>query len=98
MWFIDAILVFAILIIATVFLSAGWFLAHRLSSEAEQPETLRWLTQWTIKGFVVPFAIWAITNAGWTGMFLPRLAFLRFTGLTGSGWAFEFLVVLTIGT
>ncbi|TAL00952.1 MAG: hypothetical protein EPO07_09030, partial [Verrucomicrobia bacterium] len=98
MWFVDSILVFVILVIAGIFLSAGWFLTQRLSSDAEKPETSRWLVQWMIKGFAVPFLIWAVVNTGWTGTFLPRMAFLRYTGVNTGGHAFEFLVVVAIGT
>ena len=43
---------------------AAWVGAIRLASEADRPRTTRWLWGWSIKGLLLPVALWSVMNFG----------------------------------
>jgi len=45
-------------------LGAGWVGAARLAAEGDGRPTFRWLLGWSIKGLLLPLAIWAVMNIG----------------------------------
>jgi len=44
--------------------SAGWVALLRLAGGDRRLETFRWLRGWTLKGLLVPLALWAVLNLG----------------------------------
>jgi hypothetical protein len=47
-----------------VLVAAAWGLVLRLAPEHGRPEDRRWLAGWSLKGLLLPLALWAVMNLG----------------------------------
>src|SRR5262245_2860056 len=56
------------------FVAFAWISAYRLANEREQPRIRHWLLPWSLKGLVVPLAIWAAMNFGFSFELRPFLS------------------------
>jgi hypothetical protein len=76
---------------------AGWILTVRLAPEAQQPQKLRWLIYWSLKGLLVPLAVWAIMNLGLTWYLQPFMPQIQAAQVSGKGWSATYFRVLWAG-
>lgn len=76
--------------------AAGW-LSLRLTREARRRELTKWLAAWVSKGFLVPLAIWGLMNLGLSWNLQAFMPDVQAAQNRGSGWASEFIHVLSIG-
>jgi hypothetical protein len=66
---------------------AGWALALRLTPEAQRPAERRRLLNWTIKGALIPVAIWMVMNLGVSWELQPFLPQIQAARSSGGSWA-----------
>ena len=88
--------------LACAVLSAGlvafvWFTAQRLAPEGNGLQLRRWLVSWSIRGFLVPFVIWALMNVGLSLSLQPFMPSIQSAQHRGGPWVQEFLKVAAIG-
>jgi len=72
-------------------------MTFRLSPEAKRPRLIRWLLNWSLKGMLLPLAIWALMNIGlswYLPAFMPQIQAAQ---NSGTGWAEEFFHVTATG-
>jgi hypothetical protein len=73
------------------FVAAAWALVYRLTPEHRRRQILHWLGAWSLKGLVVPLALWALMNIGLSfelQPFIPRIQLVR---NAGGHWYFTYL-------
>lgn len=65
------------------FVTFAWVTAYRLTREHEHPQIPRWLLPWSVKGLLVPLAIWAAMNFGFSfelQPFMPQVQVAQSAG------------------
>ncbi len=75
----------------------SWVMAYRLTPEQRRSHAGRWLLKWSVKGLVLPSAIWGVMNLGvswWLQPFMPQVQAAQNSGLP---WFPEFLRVGATG-
>ena len=77
--------------------STAWVLSYRLTPKRLWPKNLRWLMVWSIKGFLVPMATWAILNVGLAWNLQPFMPQVQAAQNSGRGWLGAFFRVLDQG-
>jgi hypothetical protein len=76
---------FALSILGITFVACTWGMVYRLTPQFRRRQTLRWLLFWSLKGLVLPFAIWALMNLGLSWdlqAFMPRIQAAQNAGIT----------------
>ena len=76
---------------------AGWIMTIRLTPEPARSRRLRWLRDWSIKGLLVPLALWAVMNVGLSWNLQPFMPQVQIAQNSGSGWLPAFFRVLLDG-
>lgn len=78
------------------FVTFAWVTAYRLKRGYEHPEIPRWLIPWSLKGLLVPLAIWAAMNFGFSFKLHPFMPQVQ--AAQGAGrWFPAFLVYSSYG-
>ena len=75
----------------------AWVMVYRLMPEHDRPASLRWLLEWSLKGLLVPLAIWSVMNIGVSWNLQPFMPLVQAAQNSGKGWALAFVRVLTAG-
>jgi hypothetical protein len=87
----------ALLLISMVLAGIGWGMVYRLTPEHKRRKSLRWLGVWSLKGLVLPLAIWLLMNIGLSWNLQPFMPQIQAAQNSGTGWAAEFLKVMAKG-
>jgi hypothetical protein len=82
---------------STACIGTGWIMSWRLAREENQPETIRWLTRWSIKGLAVPLLIWILMNVGLSWRLQPFMPQIQAAQNSGGSWLPVFLEVVAAG-
>ena len=77
--------------------SAAWILSQGLTPERRQPQLRRSLVVWSVKGLVVPLAIWALMNVGLSWNLQPYMPQIQAAKNSGSEWFPVYLRVVATG-
>jgi hypothetical protein len=76
---------------------AGWVMALRLAPEPARAARQRWLVFWSLKGLLLPLAIWAIMNVGLSWNLQAFMPQVQAAQNSGKGWFEAFCWVLGKG-
>src|SRR5208283_5194954 len=87
----------ALLFLCVVFVAIGWVMAFRLAPEPERSRSWRWLLGWSIKGLLVPLAIWTVMNLGVSWNLQPFMPQVQAARNRGGNWFPAFLLVASAG-
>ncbi len=87
----------ALLFLGGVAVSAAWVLSYELTPERRHPQLRRSLLVWSVKGLLVPLAIWALMNLGLSWNLQPFMPQVQAAQNSGSGWFPEYLRVVGVG-
>jgi tetratricopeptide (TPR) repeat protein len=87
----------ALFVLSAASVAATWMLSHLLTPERRHPQLLRWLIAWSVKGLLVPLAIWALMNLGLSWNLQPFMPQVQAAQNSGSDWFPEYLRVLATG-
>ena len=82
---------------SAAFVGAGWIMTVRLAPEAAQWQRLRWLLYWSLKGLLLPLALWAVMNIGLSWNLQPFMPQIQAAQNSGKGWSATFFRVLLAG-
>jgi len=77
---------FALSILGTIFVVGAVGLVYRLTPPFRRRQTLFWLLFWSIKGLVLPFALWAVMNIGLSWNFQPFMPSIQAAQNAGISW------------
>jgi hypothetical protein len=88
---------FSLLFLGIVFIAIPWGLSLRLTPETKRGRIVRWLLSWSIKGLLVPLALWATINLGLSWNLQPFMPEVQAARNRGGNWGSEFLRVAAIG-
>lgn len=77
--------------------TAAWVLAYGLTPERRQPQLRRLLLPWSVKGLLVPLAIWALMNFGLSWNLQPFMPQVQAAQNAGSDWFPAYLRVVGFG-
>jgi len=90
--------IFLLLLFLSVGLAAaGWFMAWRLAPETRRRPQARWLLAWSVKGLLIPFAIWVLMNLGLSWNLQPFMPQIQAAQNGGANWFPAFLRVAVAG-
>lgn len=84
-------------LLGTVFVTVPWTLTVRLTPEEKRERVKRWLTSWSLKGLLMPMALWAIMNVGLTWALQPFMPEVQAARLRGGNWFPEYVDVVGNG-
>src|ERR1051325_3068911 len=87
----------ALFLLSTAFITAGWVMSSRLVAEHNRRRHQAWLLSWSIKGMVIPFALWVLVNIGLSWQLQPFMPAIQAARNAGGDWFSEFLRVVAIG-
>ena len=65
--------------------------------EEKQRQTIRWLTDWSIKGLAAPLIIWILMNIGLSWRLQPFMPQIQAAQNGGGSWFPVFLRVIAVG-
>lgn len=82
--------------LSAAFVCAACVLVYYLSSEDEWPRHRRWLASWSVKGLLVPCALWALMNIGLSWRLQPFMPEVQVAKAAGA-WFPAYLRVVAIG-
>ena len=77
--------------------SAAWVLAHGLTPERRHRQLRRSLILWSVKGLLVPLAIWALMNLGLSWNLQPFMPQVQAAQNSGGNWFPAYLRVVAAG-
>ena len=83
--------------LSTALIGAVWVMVYRLTPERDRSKNLHWLLWWSLRGLVVPLALWAIINVGISWNLQPFMPQVQAAQNSGKGWLLEFVRVLVAG-
>jgi hypothetical protein len=86
-----------VLILGAVFVGAAWGLVWRLAPDRYRGPGRRWLTVWSLKGLLVPLALWAVMNLGISWELQPFMPQVQAAQNGGGRWFPVFLRVAANG-
>ena len=87
----------SLLFLSGVAVSAAWVLSYGLTPERRHPQLRRSLLLWSVKGLLVPLAIWALMNLGLSWNLQPFMTQVQAAQNSGSGWFPAYLRVVAVG-
>lgn len=76
---------------------ATWWLSLRLTPEDARKSLTGWLAGWSVRGILIPLALWAVMNLGISWNLQPFMPEVQAAQNSGLGWAQEFLHVFAAG-
>lgn len=77
---------FALSILGFTFIVLAWAMVYRLTPPFRQRQMLRWLLFWSLKGLVLPFALWALINVGLSWDLQPFIPNIQAAQNAGTNW------------
>jgi hypothetical protein len=77
--------------------AAAWGLIWRLAPEHDRPGDRRWLVEWSLKGLVLPLALWAVMNLGVSWDLQPFMPEIQAAQNKGGKWFPVYCQVLAGG-
>src|SRR5271169_941700 len=77
--------------------AAGWVLSYGLTPERRQPQLRRTLLVWSVKGLLVPLAIWVLMNLGLSWNLQPFMPQIQAAKNGGGDWFPAYLRVVSFG-
>jgi hypothetical protein len=80
-----------------VAVSAAWVLSFGLIPEDRHSELRRSFLRWSARGLLVPLAIWALMNVGFSWRLQPFMPQVQAAQNSGAGWFPAYLRVVGIG-
>lgn len=90
-------IILALSILSAASIAAGWVLSYSLIPERRHPQLLRPLITWSVKGLLVPLAIWALMNLGLSWNLQPFMPQVQAAQNNGGAWFPEYLRALAVG-
>ena len=87
----------ALCFLSALAVGAAWILTQGLTLEQRQGQLRRWLLRWSVKGLLVPLAIWALMNAGLSWNLQPFMPQIQAAKNAGSDWFPVYLRVVAAG-
>jgi len=87
----------ALFVLSAASVATAWMLSYLLIPERRHPQLLRSLIAWSVKGLLVPLAIWALMNLGLSWNLQPFMPQVQAAQNSGSDWFPEYLRVLATG-
>ena len=78
-------------------IGAAWIMTLRLTPEPAQRQRVRWLLAWSLKGLLIPLAVWAVMNLGVSWNLQPFMPQVQIAQNSGKGWLGAYLRVLLAG-
>ena len=90
-------IILALSILSAASIAAGWVLSYSLIPERRHPQLLRPLITWSVKGLLVPLAIWALMNLGLSWNLQPFMPQVQAAQNNGGAWFPEYLRALEVG-
>src|SRR5437870_1300215 len=88
---------FALSFLSVVLVIIVWGLVYRLAPPHRRRQILRWLLFWSIKGLVLPFAIWTLMNVGLSWNLQPFMPEIQFAQNAGTNWLKPYFRMLGYG-
>src|ERR1035437_8439841 len=90
-------IILALSILSSASIAAGWVLSYSLIPERRHPQLLRPLITWSVKGLLVPLAIWALMNLGLSWNLQPFMPQVQAAQNGGGNWFPAYLRVVAAG-
>jgi hypothetical protein len=87
----------SLLALSIASVAAGWVLSCGLTPERRQPKLRRSLFVWSIKGLLVPLAIWMLMNLGLAWNLQPFMPQVQAAKNNGGDWFPVYLRVVSFG-
>ncbi len=87
----------SLLFLSLVLIGTGWALAWRLAAEQRRSQNLRWLLAWSLKGLLLPLALWTVMNLGISWALQPFMPQVQAAQNRGGNWWPAFLRVAVAG-
>jgi hypothetical protein len=87
----------SLVFLSLAFLAAACGLGYRLVAEGARRQWWGWLLGWSLKGLLVPAAIWTLMNVGLSWSLQPFMPSVQMARYHGVGWFAVFLEVLIQG-
>lgn len=84
-------------VLSAAAIAAAWMLSYLLTPERRHPQLLRPLIAWSVKGLLVPLAIWALMNLGLSWNLQPFMPQVQAAQNSGGDWFPEYVRVLATG-
>ncbi len=88
---------FSLLFLGVGFITIPWVLTVRLTPENKRKRVLRWLLAWSIRGVVLPVALWAMINLGVSWYLRPFMPEVQAAQNRGGPWVPVYLRVVGMG-
>jgi tetratricopeptide (TPR) repeat protein len=86
----------SLMVVSVALVSATCVLTSRLAPEPARPAFRRWLAVWSLKGLIVPAAIWILLNLGLSWDLQPLMPVVQAGRITGS-WEAPFMKIAGLG-
>ncbi len=90
-------IVFWLGLLSVAFVSTGWVMAWQLIPERGRAQQIRWLRTWSIKGLLVPFALWVVMNIGVSRDLQPFMPQIQAAQNSGGSWFPAFVRIVMVG-
>jgi tetratricopeptide (TPR) repeat protein len=87
----------SLLVLSTISVTGAWVLSYGLTPERRHAQLRRSLLVWSLKGLLVPLAIWTLMNLGLSWNLQPFMPQVQAAQNSGSDWFQEYLRVVAIG-
>jgi tetratricopeptide (TPR) repeat protein len=88
----------ALSFLSFMFVIIVWALTYRLAPPHRRRQTLRWLLFWSLKGLVLPFAIWTLMNLGLSWNLQPFMPEIQAAQNAGTNWLKPYFRMLGYGS
>src|SRR6266496_1302306 len=85
------------LAVSTGLVACAWIMAQQLMPPSRQQGLLRWLLSWTIKGLLLPLALWMVMNIGVSFQLQPFMPQIQAAQNRGVSWLGVYMGVIAAG-
>jgi hypothetical protein len=90
-------ILFTLMVFGAGFVALAGVLSLRLVRAARREQLLRWLAPWSIKGLLIPIALWSLMNVGISWSLAPFMPEVQIALNRGQGWLAAFLTCCGTG-